>query len=199
MKWGTAFRLALKSFLFGLLWFIVGLLLVVGGIFLFISGIRILAFFAGFAGLFLMFFGFFAAIFRVSSGVFVEKDELSLKPVEVTYEKTGLASVLGQLIEQSVSEKPAKSDMARNMKGSVVVRVEDMDATATVEFNQGRITVYNGQPAKGKFAMISASFEVINDLATGRAGTLKTLRWILTRKLKIKGIRMARKFQRILS
>ncbi|WP_290596071.1 MULTISPECIES: SCP2 sterol-binding domain-containing protein [unclassified Archaeoglobus] len=199
MKWGTAFRLALKSFLFGLLWFIVGFLLVVGAIFLFISGIRILAFFAGFAGLFLMFFGFFAAMFKVSSGVFLGKDEISIRPVEVTYEREGLASILGQLIEQILSEKPARANIARDMKGSVVVKVRDMDATATVEFNQGRITVYNGQPVKGKFSVISADFDVINDLATGRAGTLKTMLWVLTRRLRIKGIRMARKFQKIFS
>lgn len=199
MKWGTAFRLALKSFLFGLLWFIVGFLLVVGAIFLFISGIRILAFFAGFAGLFLMFFGFFAAIFKVSSGVFLGKDEISVRPVEVTYERDGLASILGQLIEQILSEKPARANLARDMKGSVVVKVRDMDATATVEFNQGRITVYNGQPVRGKFSVISADFDVINDLATGRAGMLKTMLWVLTRRLRIKGIRMARKFQKIFS
>ncbi len=199
MKWGTAFRLALKSFLFGLLWFIVGILLVVGGIFLFISGIRILAFFAGFAGLFLMFFGFFAAIFKVSSGIFLEKGEISTEPVEVTYEKEGLALIIGQLIDQTLTEKPGKANIARDLEGSIVIKVRDMDATATVEFNHGRITVYNGQPVKGKFAVISADFDVINALSTGEAGILKTMLWTLTGKLKIKGIRMARKFQKIFS
>jgi len=31
MKWGSAFKLAIKAFLFGLVWFVVGALLVVGG------------------------------------------------------------------------------------------------------------------------------------------------------------------------
>ncbi len=199
MKWGAAFRLALKSFLFGLLWFIVGVLLVVGAIYLFISGVRILAFFAGFVGLFLIFFGFVAAIFKVSSGVFLGKNEISVKPVEVTYEKEGFASVLGQLIEQILTERPARANLARDMKGSVVVKVRDMDAAATVEFNQGRITIYNGQPVKGKFSVITADFDVINDLASGKAGMLKTMSWLLRGRLKIKGIRMAQKFQKIFS
>lgn len=196
MRWGSAFRLALKAFIFGMLWFVAGVLLVAGGVFLFISGIRALALFSGFAGLFLMFFGFFAAIFKVSDDTFGRPP---VEPVEVTYEKGGFASILGQLIEQSLSENPQKVEKAREIKGSIVVHVRDMDASATVEFRGKRITVYNGEPVEGKFALISADFETINALSTGKAGMLKTLSWILKGKLKIKGIRMARKFQSILS
>jgi len=74
-----------------------------------------------------------------------------------------------------------------------------MNAAATVEFKNGKITVYNGKPAKGKYSLISSDFETINSLATGKAGLLKTLGLILRRKLRIKGIRMARKFQKLLA
>ena len=196
MKWGTAFRLALKAFLFGMLWFAAGVLILAGAAFLFLSGIRVLALFSGFTGLFLMFFGFFAAIFKVGDDIFTRT---SIEPVEITYEKEGFASILGQLLEQNLSENPQKVEKAREMEGSIVIQVRDMDTSATVEFGKNRITVYNGTPVKGKFAMISADFETINALSTGKAGMLKTLVWILKGKLKIKGIRMARKFQSLLS
>ncbi|WP_202319224.1 SCP2 sterol-binding domain-containing protein [Archaeoglobus neptunius] len=199
MKWGDAFKLALKAFLLGLLWMIAGILFIAAGVFLFLSGVRILAFFLGFAGLFLLFFGLFAAIFKVSSGAFVEKYELMMSPLEVTYEKQGFASILGQLIEQSLSKNPAKGNVVRDLKGSLVVEVTDMDVSATVEFNRDRITVYNGKPVEGKFAVISADFETINALSAGKAGLLKTLRWVLSGRLKIKGMRMARKFQSLLT
>jgi hypothetical protein len=199
MKWGSAFKLAVKAFLFGLLWFIVGALLVAGGVFLFFTGIRILAFLAGFAGLFIMFFGFFAAVFKVGSNAFLEKYEASLQPVEVTYENQGFAMVLGQLIEQALTSNPSKGNLVRELKGNLVVELTDMNAAATVEFNKGRITVYNGRPTKGKFSVISSDFETINSLATGKAGMLKTLRLMARGKLKIKGIRMARKFQSLLA
>ncbi len=199
MKWSSAFRLAVKAFLFGLLWVIVGALLVTGGVFLFFTGVRILAFLTGFLGLFIMFFGFFAAVFKVGSDAFLEKYEASLKPVEVTYENQGFAMILGQLIDQTLTKNPSKGNLVRDLEGNLVVEVTDMNASATVEFNKGRITVYNGMPTKGKFSIISSDFETINSLATGKAGLLKTLRLILSGKLKIKGIRMARKFQSLLT
>ncbi|MBO8180234.1 MAG: SCP2 sterol-binding domain-containing protein [Archaeoglobus sp.] len=199
MKWGSAFKLAIKAFLFGLVWFVVGALLVVGGMFLFFTGIRILAFLAGFVGLFVMFFGLLAAVFKVGSNAFLEKYEASLQPVEVTYENQGFAMILGQLIDQAITKSPSKGNIVRDLKGNLVVEVTDMNAAATVEFNSGRITVYNGMPAKGKYSLISSDFETINSLATGKAGLLKTLKLIITGKLKIKGIKMARKFQSLLA
>ncbi|AAB90785.1 SCP2 sterol-binding domain-containing protein [Archaeoglobus fulgidus] len=199
MKWGSAFRLAVKAFLFGLLWVVIGALLVTGGVFMFLTGVRILAFLAGFAGLFIMFFGFFAAVFKVGSDAFLEKYEASLQPVEVTYENQGFAMILGQLIDQALTKNPSKGNLVRDLEGNLVVEVTDMNAAATVEFNKGRITVYNGMPAKGKFSIISSDFETINSLATGKAGMLKTLKLLATGKLKIKGIRMARKFQSLLA
>ncbi|MDI3497310.1 SCP2 sterol-binding domain-containing protein [Archaeoglobus sp.] len=199
MKWGSAFRLAVKAFLFGLLWVVIGALLVTGGVFMFLTGFRILAFLAGFAGLFIMFFGFFAAVFKVGSDAFLEKYEASLQPVEVTYENQGFAMILGQLIDQALTKNPSKGNLVRDLEGNLVVEVTDMNAAATVEFNKGRITVYNGMPAKGKFSIISSDFETINSLATGKAGMLKTLKLLATGKLKIKGLRMARKFQSLLA
>lgn len=199
MKWGSAFRLAVKAFLFGLLWVVIGALLVTGGVFMFLTGVRILAFLAGFAGLFIMFFGFFAAVFKVGSDAFLEKYEASLQPVEVTYENQGFAMILGQLIDQALTKNPSKGNLVRDLEGNLVVEVTDMNAAATVEFNKGRITVYNGMPAKGKFSIISSDFETINSLATGKAGMLKTLKLLATGKLKIKGLRMARKFQSLLA
>ncbi len=199
MKWRAAFKLAVKTSLLGLVWLIFGALLVAGGVFLFIAGVRILAFLAGFVGLFIMFFGFFAAIFKVGSSAFVERYEEALRPVEVTYENQGFAMVLGQLIDQALTENPSKGNIVRELKGNLVVELTDMNAAATVEFNMGKITVYNGKPTKGKFSVISSDFETINSLATGKVGMLRTLRLMASGKLKIKGIRMARKFQSLLS
>ncbi len=199
MKWGSAFKLAIKTFLFGLLWFITGVLLIVGGVFLFFSGIRMLAFLLGSVGVFFMFFGLLASIFKVGSGAFLEKHEASPQPVEVTYENEGFAMILGQLIDQAITKNPSKSNLARSLKGNIVVEVTDMDTAATVEFNNGKITIYNGMPTKGKYSLISSDFETINSLASGEVGLLKTLKLIVTRKLKIKGIRMARKFQSLLT
>lgn len=199
MKWREAFKLAVKAFLFGVLWVIVGALLVAGGVLLFFTGVRILAFLAGFAGLFIMFFGFIAAVFKVGSGAFLERYETQLKPIEVTYENQGLALILGQLIDQSITKNPSKGNAVRDLKGSIVVEVTDMNASATVEFNKGKITVYNGLPVKGKFSVISSDFETINALATGKANILKTIRLLASGKLKIKGIRMARRFQKLLT
>lgn len=199
MKWSSAFKFAIKAFLFGLLWFIIGALLIVGGVFLFLSGIRILAFLVGFVGVFFMFFGLLAAVFKEGSNAFLEKHEAIPQPVEVTYENEGFAMILGQLIDQAITKNPSKGNLVRNLKGNVVVEVTDMNTAATVEFNNGKITVYNGAPTEGKYSLISSDFETINSLASGEAGLLKTLKLIITGKLKIKGIRMARKFQSLLA
>uniref|UniRef100_A0A7C2SEG0 Uncharacterized protein n=1 Tax=Archaeoglobus fulgidus TaxID=2234 RepID=A0A7C2SEG0_ARCFL len=110
MRWGSAFKLAVKAFLLGLMWIVVGILLLTGGVFLFISGVRVLAFLAGFAGFFFMFFGLLAAVFKAGSSAFLEKYEALQKPLEVVYEKEGLSMILGQLIDQALTKSPSKRE-----------------------------------------------------------------------------------------
>ncbi len=116
--------------------------------------------------------------------------------MDVVYDESGFASILGQLIQQKI-EDPAKRKMAKKMKGKIVVELRDMNVSATVIFSGNKIEVRNGElPAN---SLISADFETINTLSSGKVGMLGVLKLMITGKLKIKGIGMARKFQKLLS
>jgi len=117
--------------------------------------------------------------------------------VEVKYDETGFAAIIGQLIQQKL-EDPRKATMAKDIRGRIVIDVRDMGVAATVEFESDRIVVRNGKVGEN-YAEISADFETINSLATGEIGTLGVLKLMLKGKLKIRGIGMAGKFQSILS
>ncbi len=112
--------------------------------------------------------------------------------MEVVYEDSGLAAILGQLIEQKVK---AGRKVART-RGSITVKITDMNAEATVYFEGDRIIVKNGG---GGNACIEADFATINALTAGKVGTLGVVKLMLKGKLKIKGIGMARRLQALLS
>ncbi len=116
--------------------------------------------------------------------------------VEVIYDDVGLASMLGQLLQQKLSD-PRKAEIAKSMRGRLVIEVRDMNIAATIVFAGDRIEVRNG--GGNADSVISADFQTINSLATGQVGILGVLKLMITGKLKIKGIGMARKFQEILS
>lgn len=73
MKWITAYKLAIKTFIFGIVWFLVGLLFVVAGILFFFSGLGLLGFIIGLIGLLICATAFIAAIFKVSDNIIKDK------------------------------------------------------------------------------------------------------------------------------
>ncbi len=113
--------------------------------------------------------------------------------MEVVCEESGLAAIIGQLIEQKVNAN--KEKIART-RGSITVKITDMNAEATVYFEGDRIVVKNGG---GGDARIEADFATISALTAGKVGTLGVIKLMLKGKLKIKGIGMAKRFQALLS
>ncbi|MET1124784.1 MAG: SCP2 sterol-binding domain-containing protein [Archaeoglobaceae archaeon] len=113
--------------------------------------------------------------------------------MEVRYDEAGLASIIGQMIEQKLREK---EKLVRNLRGSITIELTDFDSSATVYFTGDSVIVRNGG---GGEALISTDFETLNKLATGEIGTLGALKLMLKRKLKIKGLGMAMKLQSLLT
>ncbi len=73
MNWLTAYKLAIKTFIFGIVWFLVGLLLIIAGVLFFFSGLGLLGFIVALIGLIICATAFLAAIFKVSDGLIKEK------------------------------------------------------------------------------------------------------------------------------
>lgn len=116
--------------------------------------------------------------------------------VSVSYPESGFANIIGQLIEQKVSE-PKKAEIAKKMKGKLFLEIRDIRVGATIEFSGEKINVSNERPQKD-FALISvADYNTLTLLSS--AGMLKQLRLMISGKLKIKKIGFARKFGALLS
>ncbi|MEM0302682.1 MAG: SCP2 sterol-binding domain-containing protein [Archaeoglobaceae archaeon] len=117
--------------------------------------------------------------------------------VSVSYPEEGFANIVGQLIEQKLKENPKKAEIAKKLRGTIFLEIRDMGVSATVEFLNDAIKVTDEKPQKD-FALISVSdYETLTLLST--SGLLKQLRLMLSGKLKIKKIGLARKFGALIS
>ncbi|MEM0203934.1 MAG: SCP2 sterol-binding domain-containing protein [Archaeoglobaceae archaeon] len=116
--------------------------------------------------------------------------------MNVIYPDSGFGNIVGQMLEQKL-KKPGKAELAKKMRGEVVIEVKDFGTSATIKFMGESIEVVNGK-TENACSTISAEFKVINELVSG-ATTLKVLKLMLTRKLRIKGIAMARKLSALLA
>lgn len=116
--------------------------------------------------------------------------------VSVSYPEEGFANILGQLIEQKIQD-PKKAEIAKKMRGKIYIEIRNMEVGATVELNGESIRVTNEKPEKG-YAMISVSdYDTLTLVAT--SGLLKQMQLMLSGKLKIKKIGLARKFGALIS
>lgn len=116
--------------------------------------------------------------------------------MKVIYPESGFGNIVGQLLEEKL-KKLEKVEIAKKMRGGIVIEVKDLGVSATIKFTGESVEVFNGK-TESACSTISANFEVINELVSGST-TLKVLKLIITRKLRIKGIAMARKFSALLS
>lgn len=80
MNWITAYKKALKTFIFGVIWFLVGVLFVLAGILFFFSGLGLLGVIVGLIGLLICATAFLAAIFKVVDGIIRERIKQMMKP-----------------------------------------------------------------------------------------------------------------------
>ncbi|MEM1751601.1 MAG: SCP2 sterol-binding domain-containing protein [Archaeoglobaceae archaeon] len=117
--------------------------------------------------------------------------------VSVSYPEEGFANIVGQLIEQKLKENPKKAEIAKKLRGTIFLEIRDMGVSATVEADGEKIKVTNEKPEKD-FALISVSdYDTLTLVST--SGLLKQLRLMLSGKLKIKKIGLARKFGALIS
>ncbi len=116
--------------------------------------------------------------------------------VNVVYPDSGFGNIVGQLLEQKL-KKSEKAEFAKKMRGEITVEVRDLGVSATIRFMGEFVEVINGSSEKAD-STISANFKVINELVSG-ATTLRVLKLMLTRKLRIRGISMAKKFSALLA
>ena len=79
MQWKRAYKLAIKTFIFGLIWFIIGLLFVFAGALFFFSGLAILAIPIGIIGIIICATSFIAAILKVSDNIVRERIQEAIK------------------------------------------------------------------------------------------------------------------------
>ncbi|MDI9610688.1 MAG: SCP2 sterol-binding domain-containing protein [Archaeoglobaceae archaeon] len=116
--------------------------------------------------------------------------------VVVSYPEGGFANIVGQLLEQKLSD-PKKAEIAKKMRGKIFLEIRDLGVGATIEFMGEKIKISDEKPQKD-FALISvANYNTLALLSS--AGMLKQLRLMLSGKLKIKKIGLARKFGALLS
>ncbi|MEM4689740.1 MAG: SCP2 sterol-binding domain-containing protein [Archaeoglobaceae archaeon] len=117
--------------------------------------------------------------------------------VSVSYPEEGFANIVGQLIEQKLKENPKKAEIAKKLRGTIFLEIRDMGVSATVEADGEKIKVTNEKPEKD-FALISVSdYDTLTLVST--SGLLKQLRLMLSGRLKIKKIGLARKFGALIS
>ncbi|MEM0332811.1 MAG: SCP2 sterol-binding domain-containing protein [Archaeoglobaceae archaeon] len=114
--------------------------------------------------------------------------------MKIEYEPSGLAAILGQLLEQRMNEEKIK--IAKSLKGSLTIEAKDLNAASTIYFEEDKIMLKN---EKGGKAVISTDFQTLNELASGKIGTFGTLRLMISGKLKIKGLRLVKRFQKLLT
>lgn len=118
--------------------------------------------------------------------------------VEVLYPKEGLANLLGNLLMQNIRRDKRKAEIATKTRGIALIEIKDLGFTATIEFKGDKIEVRNGKPEGSNYALISANYGVISYLL-GNSSTIKTLRLMLSGKLKVKKITLAKRLSTLMS
>jgi len=113
----------------------------------------------------------------------------------VRYPDSGLANIIGQLLEQKLKERE-KMEIAKKMRGKIVLEMKDLNAYATLEF-KGEVVEATNDKTENANASISANFETFQKLLS--ASTLKVIWFIISGKLKIRGFDLALKFGRLIS
>ncbi len=117
--------------------------------------------------------------------------------MKVVYPESGVASILGQMIEQSLKDKPHKRKIAEKLRGKkVVIEFTDQNAAATVEFRDDEIVLKNTKE-DGDSAYIGGDFETLTKITTGEVGTLKTLWLMMKGKVKMKKSGVLKEFQKL--
>ena len=107
------------------------------------------------------------------------------------------ATMLGGLIEANVNAKLETQAAFHSMRGRVGIEVVDIDESVTLDFQQGRLVVYNGLKPN-RAITISADAETVMQLSNVKTGPLgiplpdETARSVatkaLTRQLRIGGL-----------
>lgn len=118
--------------------------------------------------------------------------------VEVVYQKEGFANLVGNLLMQNIRRDKRKAEIARKTRGTAVIEVRDLKFTATIDLKGDRIEVWNGKPEKTDYALISANYGIISFLL-GNSSILNTLKLMISGKLKIKKIRLAKRLSILMS
>jgi len=107
------------------------------------------------------------------------------------------SSIIEELIAGNVAKSPAKQNIYKKMKGVIAIDLPDIEATVTLIFGQGKLTIeagINGNPD----IIIKTSYDLVMDL------NMINIRWglpyyfdeagrrvlghILSGRLKIKGM-----------
>jgi hypothetical protein len=58
-------------------------------------------------------------------------------------QRNGFTSMLAQLVRDNLTERPAKKDTLRRMRGRVALVIEDLEMVVTLHFHDGGVTVYD--------------------------------------------------------
>ena len=97
---------------------------------------------------------------------------------------SGLADMLHQFIEQTLSDSPRKVRQARRLAGHAVFRAaEDETLCVGITFAGERIELHDGGTADAADAMITADFLTIAHLTSGQESPYRLL---AQRKLKVR-------------
>ncbi|MCX8172543.1 MAG: SCP2 sterol-binding domain-containing protein [Archaeoglobaceae archaeon] len=116
--------------------------------------------------------------------------------VRISYPEKGFPNVVGQLIEEKLKD-PKKLEMAKNMHGKIFLEIRNLGVFATVEMDGENIRVTADKPDKD-YAVISVSdYDTLTIVST--SGLLKQLKLMISGKLRVKKIKLARKFGILLS
>ncbi|MBI3072522.1 MAG: SCP2 sterol-binding domain-containing protein [Deltaproteobacteria bacterium] len=82
--------------------------------------------------------------------------------VDKAAEENGLANMLADLISQNLERCPERMPAFHRMRGRVVIVARDIDVTVTLDFDGGRLTVYDGERGKPKLKVTTDSDTVLD-------------------------------------
>jgi putative sterol carrier protein len=93
--------------------------------------------------------------------------EVSLPRVQLSENaESGFANIVAQFMEQSLSESERKRRQAAGLRGSVVMTASDHEATITLGFDNGTISVWDGERGDSD-AAITGPYQTLVDLIQG--------------------------------
>lgn len=109
----------------------------------------------------------------------------------------GLAELISSLINDNISANQMKKEIFKKLKGEVKIIATDADVSILLSFDEGSLTIYNGQNYECKFIIKASSEDIIGlsniklllsyPFLINREG-LKILKDILTKNIEIKGM-----------